>query len=493
MSTVTVPVLTKSIPYLAFLAIALGGAAGSALLFIDEPLLLIAALLGLNATFILFQRPTWGLYALIFITYSRLSDVLVNYHGLPSLFKIFVPLLGVVILSQWVAHRTPPTGWQRPLLWMVGYVLVGCSALLYARDQVLASEGVETLLKDVAVALIIVVLLQRGVQLRAAVWSLIAVGILLGSLSVYQQITGAYTNDFWGFAQATVEHIVGDLNHFRTAGPLTPNFYALILVALVPLALDRFWHEERLVLRLLAGLAVAVCLLSILFTFSRGGFLALIVVLGLMLVRYRPRPLTLVVTGSLLVLLLLLAPANYQERMLTMIEALPLLGEGQVLDEVSFRGRLSEVTVAAQMFADHPFLGVGYDNFDVYYLDYSQYLGLDTRREERQAHSLFLEIAAETGLFGILTFLLLLTGLAHSIRRARRIFQESGQQTSIYLVDALAISMIGYLTGSLFLHAAFPRYFWLLAALILALPRVAATELASREPTPSREPGGDSV
>ncbi len=464
---------------------------GSALLFIDDPLLLIAALLGINAMYILLQRPTWGLYTLIFITYIRLSDVLVNYHGLPSLFKIFVPLLGVVILWRWMAHRELPAGWQRPLLWIGGYVLVGCSALLYARDQVLATAGVETLFKDVAVVLIIVVLLQRGVQLRAAVWSLIAAGIFLGSLSVYQQITGAYTNNFGGFAQAVVEHIVGELNHFRTAGPLTPNFYALILVALVPLALDRFWHETRLVLRLLAGWAVAVGLLSILFTFSRGGFLALIVVLGLMLLRYRPRPLTMVVTSALLVLLLLLAPANYQERMLTMVEALPLLGESQVLGEVSFRGRLSEVTVAAQMFADHPFLGVGYDNFDVYYLDYSQYLGLDTRREERQAHSLFLEIAAETGLVGISTFLLLLMGLAHSIRRARRTFQASGQQSYIYLVDALAISMLGYLTGSLFLHAAFPRYFWLLTALILALPHVAATESASRVPTPSREPGRD--
>jgi O-antigen ligase len=194
-----------------------------------------------------------------------------------------------------------------------------------------------------------------------------------------------------------------------------------------------------------------------------------------------------VITSALLVLLLLFAPANYQERMLTMVEALPLVGESQVLDEVSFRGRLSEVIVAAQMFADHPIAGVGYDNFDVYYLDYSQYLGLDTRRQERQAHSLFLEIAAETGLLGMLTFALLLVGLAHSLRHARRIFQQSGQPGYIYLVDALAISLIGYLAGSLFLHAAFPRYFWLLTAIVLALPRVAAAELAGMVSTPAQE------
>lgn len=458
-------------------AILLGVIAGFALLVIDEPLLLVAGILGLIATYIFIHQPALGLYTLIFITYIRLSDILVNEHGMPSLFKLYVPLLIGVILWRWLVHRETPIGWQHPLLWMAGYILLLCSTLLYGRDQTLSLEGVETVLKDITVSIVILILLQTGTQLRRVIWSLIAAGLFLGTLSVYQQLTGAYTNTFFGFAQTMVEHIVDDLNHFRTAGPLTPNFYALILVAVVPLALDRFWHETRLIPRLVAGWSVAVCMLTIVFTFSRGGFLALTVVGGIMLLRYRPRPITFLLTGCLLIALLLLAPANYQERMLTMIDALPGIGSqgggSAMLDEVSFRGRLSEVTVAAQMFANHPFFGVGYDNFDVHYLDYSQYLGLDTRREERQAHSLYLEIAAETGIFGIITFGILLFGLVQSVRRARRLFQLAQQPQSVFLVDALAVSMVGYLTGSLFLHAAFPRYFWLLSAIIFALPRVA--------------------
>jgi O-antigen ligase len=487
MTTLTTPHSTDSPLRFALLAVVLGGLAGASLLVLPEPLFLAAALFGLGAIVVLVRRPAWGLYALVFITYIRLSDVLVNNHELPSLFKVFVPLLGAIILWRWLIKRETPTGWRGPLLWMGGYVVIGCSTLLYGRDQLLSTEGAETLVKDVAVALIIVMLLQRAVHLHRVVWSVIAAGIFLGSLSVYQQITGAYTNNFLGFAQATVEHIVGELDHFRTAGPLTPNFYALILVAIVPLALDRFWHESRLLLRLLAGWAVAVTVLSILFTFSRGGFLALLIVLGLLFLRYRPRPLTLIVTGCLLVLLLVLAPANYQERMWTMVEELPRLGESNMVTEGSFRGRLSEVTVAAQIFADHPFIGVGYDNFDVYYLDYSQYVGLDTRREERQAHNLFMEVAAETGLLGLLTFLLLLTGLVYSVRRARQLFNQMGARRAIYLVDALAISMMGYLAGSLFLHAAFPRYFWLLAAIVLALPQVAANEATAAQPSDTGE------
>lgn len=468
---------------LAFAAIGLGIVMGCIIFMIDQPLLLAVGLLGLIFTVVLLNRPALGLYVLVFIIYIRLSDVLVNEHGMPSLFKLYVPLLIGVILWRWLLYRETPSGWQRPLLWMAGYILVLCSALLYGRDQTLAIEGVETLLKDVTVSIVILILLQTGAQLRRVIWSLIAAGMFLGTLSVYQKLAGAYTNNFFGFAQTMVEHIVDDLNHFRTAGPLTPNFYALILVALVPLALDRFWHGERLFLRLAAGWAVAVCMLTIVFTFSRGGFLALTIVGGIMLLRYRPRPVTFLVTICLLAMLLLLAPANYQERMVTMLDALPFIGgqnNSAMLDEVSFRGRLSEVTVAAQIFAEHPIFGVGYDNFDVYYLDYSQYLGLDTRREERQAHSLYLEIAAETGVVGIVTFGILLFGLAHSIRYARRLFQTTQHVQYIYLVDALAVSMVGYLAGSLFLHAAFPRYFWLLSAIIFALPQVAANTVTGR-------------
>jgi hypothetical protein len=105
----------------------------------------------------------------------------------------------------------------------------------------------------------------------------------------------------------------------------------------------------------------------------------------------------------LLVLLVPILPTNYTERLVTTVD----LFSGDSNDarnETSFRGRTSEVVVAWRIFMDHPVFGVGLKNYKYYYQDYAQPLGWDKRREERSAHNLFLEIAAETGLVGLAAF-----------------------------------------------------------------------------------------
>ena len=56
------------------------------------------------------------------------------------------------------------------------------------------------------------------------------------------------------------------------------------------------------------------------------------------------------------------------------------------------------------MWADHPLVGVGPDNFEVHYQEYSEAIGTDPRPEQRGAHNLYLESLAETGLLGATAF-----------------------------------------------------------------------------------------
>ena len=56
------------------------------------------------------------------------------------------------------------------------------------------------------------------------------------------------------------------------------------------------------------------------------------------------------------------------------------------------------------------------------------------------------------------------------------IFLENKQPDYANITWALSVGLIGYLTGSLFLHLAYPRYFWLLIGLVLATKNVADYE-----------------
>ena len=90
---------------------------------------------------------------------------------------------------------------------------------------------------------------------------------------------------------------------------------------------------------------------------------------------------------------------------------------------VGLRDRVLLYQAGFQMFLDHPFLGVGFENFAVAYPRYQQaewfaLLGMNTTNTS--AHNWVLHVAATTGALGLLANLALLAAFAiHAWRRAR--------------------------------------------------------------------------
>ena len=90
---------------------------------------------------------------------------------------------------------------------------------------------------------------------------------------------------------------------------------------------------------------------------------------------------------------------------------------------IGLRDRVLLYQSAFQMFLDHPFLGVGFENFAVAYPRYQQaewfaVAGMNTTNTS--AHNWFLHVAATTGAVGLLANLTLLALFAfHAWRRAR--------------------------------------------------------------------------
>jgi MFS family permease len=104
---------------------------------------------------------------------------------------------------------------------------------------------------------------------------------------------------------------------------------------------------------------------------------------------------------------------------------------------------------------------------------YTARLGLRDRFEKREAHNLYLEIAAETGILGILALGAIGIAVlrAHSI--ARRRFLAAGSSDLASISTAFLLGLLGYLLAGMFLHEAWARSWWMLVAIVLALPAVA--------------------
>lgn len=463
--------------FFTLLAILVGGAAGFLVMEIDRPTYILAGLVGLAVFFGTVFSVEFGLFALVFLTYTRLSDIAVHMHNAPSIAKFFVVLLVVAILIRWAIFQERPEGWLRPAIIFGLYGLIGVASIFSASDPTRVLETITDYIKDAIIALVVVILLQRGESFRRVIWVLLVVGIFLGTLSAYQAFTRDFSQTFWGFAQAKLMQIVGETNDYRIGGPIgDPNFYAQILVVLVPLALERLIHERNLMLKFLAGWALAVTTFSIIFTYSRGGFLSLLVALGLMFLFFPPRVSQAPIFIVFLLIILYFIPPNYFERVLTLRS---FLSPSRSLraEDISIRSRTGENLAAWQMFHDHPFLGVGWRNYPALYVDYAKQIGLAPKAEERSAHSLYLEVAAETGSLGIASFGLILGVSLYSLFNARKMFLQARLIRYADMTTAYAIGLIAYLTAALFIHAAYPRYLYLLLGIALSVPQMIKNQL----------------
>ena len=452
-----------------------------------DPTLMLGGVLALVCGAVLVLNPKAGMLLLIFITFTRASESVPQIRSLPSLTTMIAAGLGLITIYRrmWFGERI--TGWQRPLLFLSWYGLLGLMSLLYAVDVGATTLALTEFFKDALVVFVVAILIRRANDFYYALWALLAAGTFLGTLNVIQQLTGTQANPYFGFSQVIDASILTGEPGLRLVGPgMDPNSYAQYMLFLVPLAFERFLNENRRVLKLLALWALMASLLAIIFTFSRSVFVALAVVLVVFFYYHPPRLAHVVLVVLVGLALLPVLPDQYTERMRTLVYLIPGISdrsdslEDSVSQDISFRGRLSENIVGLQVSLDYPILGVGLDNFKAHYQDYSEHLGLDRRREGRSSHNLYLEIAAEFGFMGLLWLIALNVVAFRGLSEARQTFRQLGLYQYEGIALAFAITLIGFLVGSIFRHMTYPRYVWLLYTLILILPHIARLELRER-------------
>jgi hypothetical protein len=209
-----------------------------------SPESLIGLVVGLILATLIVRRPGFALILVVGMVYLHLSQLLVRYHGLPSVLQLLsVPLFMAAVTSPGRGilgiFKHPLTG----LLLLYNLVLL--LSTTYAQATELADERFVENLKAFGIFLLVVMLVTSRARMRLGVWTLIVVGASLASLAVWQMLTGNFGNDYGGLARIKQAHIYGEVFEPRIAGPLgDPNFFAQILLILVPLAFFIAWPRS---------------------------------------------------------------------------------------------------------------------------------------------------------------------------------------------------------------------------------------------------------
>jgi putative inorganic carbon (hco3(-)) transporter len=456
----------------AVLAVVLGFAAATSVTAVAGLVGLLAASAVVAAAF---TATRWALIVLLFLLYSYAGWVVGHLLGGP---EVSQGLLLLIIAA--LAWRRLPQAKELSLPGELAALLV--LGLTFAASAAFASD-LDASLRNIwdfigyAVTIVVLVaLLDRPVWLRRAVWAVVLAGGALAIVSLVQAGTGSYGNDFAGFAIAREE----GPGVFRVGGPLDPNVFGQVLVATAVLALYLALTARERAGTTLALAMLAACLAATGLTGSRGSLIAAAAAFCLILF-LAPVPRGLVAAAIALVLTvgLVFLPTGLKARVGVPTET----SSAQVQSvtkgsENAIRGRKSENLAALRMFRDHPIVGVGPGNFPGHYLGYSQDIGLDPRLSARESHSLYLGALAEIGIVGAGAFGAVLWLALRGAWRGRRWL---GGRDAV-LAEGIFVALLSFLVAGLFLHAAYPRYLWIMVGLGFVAGQLARKAALSTAP-----------
>jgi O-antigen ligase len=180
------------------------------------------------------------------------------------------------------------------------------------------------------------------------------------------------------------------------------NDFALLMDITIPLAFFMALKSHSMRTKLFYICAICVFVMTCVVSFSRGGFVGLVVAAIYCWYHTQRKILAAVLISMLIGIMYIGAPQGYSDRIKSITEQGIEMGTGE--------SRWYSWTLAWRMFLDHPIIGVGPGNYPLLAEDYQTEEELFNRNAYRRnmwgraAHSLHFTILSELGLIGILLF-----------------------------------------------------------------------------------------
>lgn len=438
--------------------------------------------------------PELATWVVMFCLYINLGGIATQVYEVPFVVAGSFGLLLVLPLANHLLLQQQTLIFDPVFKLMLAFLAIVLISSLSAEDESLALRWITDFVLEGLLLYLLVINVVRSLDvLKRVLWVLILAGGLLSSLSVYQEITLDYGNEFGGLAERSVQYWTGKDEHLaqdsflktrtkvgttnRAQGPLDdPNRYAQNLLMLVPLGFFIFWQARASrTIRIVAGLAVTLIISGVLLTYSRGAFITIIMSLGIFsLMRHVSIHRMLLTCVGFITLSLIVAP-GYFVRMQSLlgIEGLVSESASNRPDSVTLK-RATIMHAALNVFRDHPVLGVGPGQFSEFYsLEYMRDPDVALKKidKTRRGHSLYVELAAETGALGLCVFITIVASVMRRLLQARRRWLDRCQELS-QLATSFFFAIVTFLGTAVFLQLSYQRYVWLLLALSGAAIRI---------------------
>ncbi len=294
-------------------------------------------------------------------------------------------------------------------------------------------------------------------RVRILLWTLALVCAPIAVTALRNYATGTFIGG---------DRIMGYSNNLAE----NPNDLALILNLFLPLTAALALTARHIGARLVGWGLVALSIAGVVITFSRGGFLTLMVeaILFLPLLIRRGGGKVLGIIAVVAVIAVSMAPAGYTDRMGTILNIeSDSTGSSQM--------RWDDTVASFAFMTRHPIVGAGLGQ------------GLLALNEIRGAfwttvHNAYLNYGVDTGVAGFVLFIAMVLVSLRSARRVERLPEGTVPADLRLLAGGVRISLAGFAVAAFFHPIGYDFYFFYLAGIAVALKATAVRQFGARVP-----------
>lgn len=431
----------------------------------DKPLLLVLAPIGMIGMTLAARRPLVALVLMVVIEATNLSGVMAARGGIP----VFQASVALGVLAVWFALRDPQArarlnAWTAICAGLLAfYLATQAVATVGSTDVFVSLDTMRRSALDCLFVMLVLVLIQLTARPWMAAGAIVIPLAVLSVLTVIDQVAFAGTASFGGFS--TVTTASGEaITTLRFGGPLPDsNFWGRHLIMGLPLAAALLTRALRSRSRwAIAGWALAIMaqLAGVYLTQSRGTFVAAAIAIGVWFLA-SGRSVRRWGLVSLPVAALMLLIPGIGNRLVTAFEDVTRAQRGGHIDP-SVLGRLAAQQEAGMMWEERPAFGFGPGTFSEQVINFAGRVPTAVREPTDAPHNLYAELLAETGLMGLLGWVVLVGGFLTVL--VLRVVAHPRARDRV-LTAAACAAIIAWSASSIALHLAYFRTFGLVLAL----------------------------
>ena len=379
-----------------------------------------------------------------------------------SMFVAAATLVGLVLSND--RRPIPPV---RETYLLVAFWVQTVLSSFMAYNQTDVWQDFSRLSKILLMVFVTVMVSQSRDRLRIL---LIVASLSLGFYGLKGGLWVLVTGGEQGYVLGPDGSFIGDNNGLALALDMTlPILFFLAL-------------EETGRLRMLFAVTGVLTLLTLPFTYSRGGFLGLVIVLAMSLARTRWRWALMPAGVASALIAISFLPMRWLDRMGTI---------ATYTEDGSAMSRLNAWRVGWGLAMDNPLVGGGFQVFPNREIWFKYVPEWDVRTTAFSAHSIYFQVLGEHGFLGLGLFIGVLVSALLSLRAVRRRARRLPNGDGAWLANCaytVQTSILAFMVAGAFYNLAYFDLIYFLIGVTIILKRLLADRLAvtqTAEPEPA--------